>query len=250
MRKFITGLTIAGLMTIGLAAQSVPIHSHPQKLAYLSEAERFPLDAQCQWREEPVPLGIIDPAWQHTHIQLWPFLYQEIDNNLIRIPFAIMLRNTKGTAIIDLERQELVVKIEWDDIGESRHRELQGNPQGIVMWHGHITIDPQVDHGGHKFTPHGWYSPQFEVITFYNSGANVLQLVRLPFYSVQDLNVSTSNDLYPSLVASCYPHTAGITEWGTNYVEAETFLPLLPISTLWSPIVTSAAYGGNEIGEV
>lgn len=244
-----TRLLVALFVLIASVAQAQPIHGHPQKAAYASEAERVMLDMQCQWREVPVPLGIIDPGWQHTHIQLWPFLYQDVGDGLIRIPFALVLKNLHGVAIVDLARQELVVKVEWDDIGEVARREIPGDPQGITHWPGHLTLDPRRNVGGHGFTPHGWYSPQFEVNTFFDTGANILQLVRLPFYSVQDASAPEFVGGFPALIGSCYPHTADVTEWGTNYIQAETFLPLLPFSTLWTPIVGSAAYGGNEIGE-
>lgn len=229
-------------------AQPIPIQGHPQKLFYASEAERFILDEQCQWRQKPAPLGIIDPNWQHTHIRLHTFLYQRIDGTeLIRVPFDLVLKNTEGFASIDLARQELVVKIEWDDIGEQSYRALPGDATSVLTWSGYITYDPRIDHGGHKFSPKGWYPPQFEVTTFYDTGADVLQLVRLPFYGVLDPNAPEDGH-YPVLIGSCYPHTATIKEWGTNYVEIDTFLPLNPISAIWRMIATSAAYGGNEIG--
>lgn len=225
-------------------AQSVPIFGHPQT----ATTGPVPLDGQCQWREEPAPLGIIDKAWQHTHIQLWPNLY-EIINGLIRIPFNIVTRNLKGYAAVDLDRQELVTKIEWDDIGEQHYRALFGDPTGIKNWPGHITIDPHKDAGGHLFPQKGWYSPQFEVNTFYDTGSNILQLTRLPYYSMLDPTAKDGSlSGFPIYIVSCYPHTFDITEWGTNYVEVDTYLPLLPISTKWPLVATSAAYGGHEIG--
>lgn len=208
----------------------------------------FPLDMQCQWREVPVPLGIIDPGWQHTHVQTWPLLYQQV-GDLVRVPFAVMLRNTAGFASVDLGRQEVVTKIEWDDIGESAYREMRGDPHAIVMWHGHITYDPRKKHDGHEFPLKGWYSPQFEVNTFYDTGANILQLVKLPFYSVVDPTAPDGSlSGYPVLLGSCYPHSPRIKEWGTNYIEVDNFLPVSPIAALWQLITGTAAYGGNEIG--
>lgn len=258
LRKFILALVILG-MSANLFAQ--PIFNHPQKSSYASEAEYPTISCQCHWKENPTaaPDGsnsqaIIDAALTtaaHTHFDVRGPIYSEI-TGLLRVPFTIKLFQTDGTASFTLDRQETVTRIEWDATGTDVAPIMIGDPfpHALMEYSGHFTIDPRRNAGGHGFPQRGWYSPQIQVNTNFTSGAGTLQLLRYPLYSMLDPNAPDGSlSGYPVLIASCYPHSPGITEWGTNYVEVDNFIPLTPISASWPLIVGTAAYGGNEVGD-
>lgn len=258
MRMFMGGLA-AAVLSWSTLAQAQPIHGHPQKAAYASPAEWPTPSCQCHWQELPaaIPDGanaqaIIEAALtaaQHTHVDITAPIYAEIDG-LLRVAFVIKAFQTAGVITSALDRQETVTKIEWDDTGSEVAPIMRGSPlpHRLVEWRGHLTYDPRKKHDGHEFPPRGWYSPQFEVLTHFDSGAVTLQLAWMPFYSIVDPTAPETPG-FPVLSSRCYPHSVQINEWGTNYVEAESFLPLLPISQPWPLIVASTAYGGNELGD-
>lgn len=227
----------------------IPIHGHPQKQFYTDEKERTKISCQSHWRDTPREGDLTAHNVKHTHVDVFPFLYQEVDD-LVVVPFAIVLHHTEGFATVDLNRQETVVKIDWDDVGVQVYRDLPGNPDGDATWTGKITYDPRRNVGGHGFPLRGWYSPQFEVGTKYPNGVEILQLVKIPFYSMLDPTAPDGSlSGAPMLAASSYPHSPRIKEWGTNYAETGAFLPLAPISQPWRLWMGTAAYGGNEIGD-
>lgn len=231
----------------------IAIHGHPQKQFYDGDDPRQRTKVSCQshWRDTPREGDLTAHNVKHTHVDLFPFLYQEVDD-LIVVPFAIVLHHTDGFATVNLDRQETVVKVDWDDIGvqTDTERKLPGNPDGDATWTGHLTYDPRRNVGGHGFPLRGWYSPQFEVGTTYPNGVEILQLVKIPFYSMLDPAAPDGSlSGVPTIISSSYPHSPRIKEWGTNYVETGAFLPLAPITQPWRLWMGTAAYGGNEIGD-
>lgn len=257
IRQYLTTLLMFSLPAL-VAAQ--PIHGHPQgKTNYASPSEWPTVSCQCHWIKAPEVLSdgsdsraIIEAALtsaQHTHVDITAPIYSEI-NGLLRVPFVIKAFQTAGVITASLDRQETVTKIEWDDTGSETAPIMRGSPlpHRLVEWRGHITYDPRKKHSGHEFPPRGWYSPQFEVLTFFDTGDVTLQLALMSFYSMVDV-ATLEAPSFPIVSSRCYPHSVQINEWGTNYVEAESFLPLLPISQPWPLIVASTAYGGNELGD-
>lgn len=258
MKKWFVALVVV-FVAFPHIGHAQPIHNHPQKSFYANETEWPTISCQCHWEEFPAaaPDGsnsqaIIEIALtksQHTHVDVTAPIYSEIDG-LLRVPFVIKAFQTAGIITAALDRQETVTKIEWDDTGSEVAPIMRGSPlpHRLVEWRGHLTYDPRKKHDGHEFPPRGWYSPQFEVLTFFDTGAVTLQLAWMPFYSMVDPTAPETPG-FPVVSSRCYPHSVQINEWGTNYVEAESFLPLLPISQPWPLIVASTAYGGNELGD-
>lgn len=261
---------LIGLLLCASTATAQPIHGHPQKAAYASVAEYPKPSGQCHWLTDPVlpeakPDGsnsqeiinaiLMGPSSQHTHFDPVFPLYSEITGP-IRGSFTLKLYQTDGQAHFDLDRQETVTKIEWDDTGSEEAPILLGSPlpHRLMQWTGHVTIDPRRSVGGpspigHGFPQRGWYSPQIEVVTTFAKAGPTTQLMRLPFYSMLDPNAPDGSlSGAPILISSCYPHSPATTEWGTNYVEVDSYLPLAPISTVWSPPTGTASYGGKNIG--
>lgn len=240
-------------------AQAQPIHGHSQKAAYASPTEYPRPSAQCHWNEPLPPAApdgsnsqaIIDAALlgsAHIHFDPVTPFYSEV-TGLIRSAFTIKLFQTGGTATFDLDRQETVTKIEWDDVGELPRRVLTGDPapHAVRQWTGHFTIDPRRNVGGHGFPSRGWYSPQIEIGFAPNTHVEILQLVKPAFYSMLDPSAPDGSlSGAPVVIASCYPHSPKITEWGTNYVEADTMLPLAPISAPWPIAMGTASYGSTS----
>lgn len=225
--------------------QAQTIHGHSQKSSYANESEYQDISDQCHWLE---PNKLV----AHLHFDTKSPIYSEINHSLLRIPFTIKLFQTDGTATFPLDRQELVTKIEWDETGSETAPIMKGDPasHALKQWTGHLTIDPNRNVGGHGFPQKGWYSPQIEVHINFPSGANVNQVTRLPFYSMLDPNAPDGSlSGLPLLIASCYPHSGATDEWGTNYVEVDNYLPLLPINADWPLIVATASYGGRNIGD-
>lgn len=247
MKKWFVALGIAlGMATVS-AQSPIVIHGHPQKAVYASEAEWPTISSQCHW----LP-ATSDGMVGHTHVDVTAPIYAELTGAPLRVPFTVKIFHTEGIVSVSLDRQELVTKIEWDDIGEAAYRELPGDPHGLQIHSGHITYDPRRNVGGHGFPDRGWYSPQFEVGTRFTSrvGVETLQLVRLPFYSMLDPTAPDGSlSGVPLLISSCYPHSPETPEWGTNYVETGAYIPLMPISTLWRLWMDTTSYGGRDLGD-
>lgn len=261
-----TRLLVALFVLVASSVQAQPIHGHPQKAAYASPAEYRKPSFQCHWNE-PLPeanpdgsnaKAIIDASLllsSHLHFDPVGPIYSDI-NDLLRMDFTVKLFQSGGEAVFDLDRQETVTKIEWDDIGEQFRRVIVGDPasHALIQRTGHFTIDPRrtvggAPPGGHGFPPRGWYSPQIEIDWKPNDHIEIAQVTRLPFYSTLDPSAPDGSLTgFPQMISSCYPHSPKISEWGTNYVEADSFLPLTPIFVPWPIDMGTAAYGGKEIG--
>lgn len=220
------------------------IQGHPQKSSYADPSEWPDISCQNHWNE-------LNKLISHSHFDVKAPIYSHI-SDLLKLQFAIKLFQFDGEAFFVLDSQELVTKIEWDETGSETSPRLIGDPSShaLKQWTGHLTIDPHRNVGGHGFPLRGWYSPQIQVDLKFNSGATITQLFRLPFYSMLDPTAPDGSlSGAPLLIASGYPHSSATDEWGTNYVEVDNYLPLLPINADWPLIVGTASYGGRNIGE-
>lgn len=257
-------MILALLIGPAAPASAQPIHGHPQKAAYASEAERPPFEPQCHWHDEgglpeALPDGsnsreIIEAVMRsdktaHTHFRFNPPVYSELAGTL-RLPFTIRAFQTAGLVSFDMGVQRSIAKIEWDDTGSEVAPIMRGDPlpHRLIEWSGHLTYDVNLDkHDGYVAPPKGWWFPQGRVDTRYDRGAIVSLLFHVPFYSMRDPSAPEVPE-FPRLIAGCYPHSTLTNEWGNNYVEVDSFLPLAPIFAPWPVDLGTASYGGVKLG--
>lgn len=233
-------IALASLL-VAASVNAQTIHGHPQLVSYASPAE-WPTDsAQCHWTPADAVIPAAGGMTGHTHLDLTLPRYAETAGESFRVAFAIKSFHTAGEVFgID---GALIRDVVWDATGTATPPPMVGDPMGLKVWTGHLTIDPLHD-DGYPITRHGWFLMHVSVVTRFTNGTAIRNTLEEPLFSVIDPTVEQGT-FYPMVRSTCN----GSSKLGTNYgavlTEYRKFLPLAPISTAWPIQPISEGYGGQ-----
>jgi hypothetical protein len=135
----------------------------------------------------------------------------------------------------------------WDATGTTVEPALIGDPMGIILFTGHLTIDPTMPN--RWFTTNGWWAPLLEIDTYFNGGDTMAEQVTEPFYVAVDPAAPETPSLGPLYRSSCQPHSATHPDilWGNNFVGTSDSIPLSPLAAPWTLNVGTAGYGAQGL---
>jgi hypothetical protein len=246
MRLFWLSVCLVGLFSFPAQAQ-IALHGHPQKAVYGSPAEWPTFSTpQCHWRSETVQSAAITPL-EHVHFDLNAPFYGELSGPLV-VPFTVTLFHLSGQSVFG-DRLYGARDVVWDATGSSVSPPLIGDPMGIVLFTGHLTLDPTLS--SPWTTAHGWYGTEFQVETYFAGGDTMVNELIAPFYSVVDPTQPETpvTPLSHEYMAACIPIDATHPDiiWGVNFVQTPDYLPVAPITapmTLW---MDTAGYGAQGL---
>lgn len=233
---------------IALPLMAQPIHGHPQKASYANPTEWPTISAQGHWVPSDNPPT---DALGHTHVDLHCPFAAEVSIAFI-CDFSLKLFHVAGE--IKAFRSEFISNMVFDNDSTIQvnnegvlNKPLKGDKQGLVIWTGHLTIDPNVDQG-HPAPPRGWFAVPFGALTFFDNGDTMLTRLWFGFYSVKNPSAPETEG-FPFLASRVDATSARHPEivWGTDLVDYYNHIPLLPIEQPWFFTLGTAAYGGKDL---
>ncbi len=252
-----------------LAADRVPetplilaIHGDPQKAAYASPAEWPYLSAQCHARPANVEtdghadaFGTFNPTLGHVHVDWALPIYAEVRGPTV-IPFTLKLFHVAGR-VTNIWGSP-IGHIRWDDSGvEETGSEisegLTGDPTGLVVRSGTLTIDPTTTSPVYTPVPRGWFFADLAVRTQFETGVRLDAHILASLYSVIDPTAPETPPLTatdPNLQANCQligPLDSN-SPFGSAISELRAYLPLGPISAPYPYLPVVYNYGGTISG--
>lgn len=216
-----------------------PIHNHPQLAAYGSAAQWPYWSAQTHWRLRGVP------TLAHTHADLRCPAYAEIDSAGIVCNFTVKLFHTPGrVGRIDTE---LIRDMVWDATGSTAQPALIGDPDGLKIWTGHLTIDPTLSET-HPAPLRGWFVARFRLVTAFDNGDNTGADLIMPFYSVRDPNAPETLAIpLAGNMGNSFSAARPEISWGVTFALTNYMVPIAPISQPWLQQFDTAGYGGVNL---
>lgn len=228
-----------------LYAQTIHQYPYDSSVTSYSDPSIWPtLSGQCHWRpsnsntDTTTTPQLMSPQIGHTHVEVKAPIYAEVSGNFI-VPFTIMLFQTDGS----IDPSELssaygnhLTNIVWDT-PNNIPPVMQGDPNGLKMWTGHLTVDftdnPDV-------VKHGWFQVFFGIHTSLKNGDNTRTGIFIPFYSVLDptspetpLTSTSTMTRVDCVTGSARDTFSG--DFGDSIASYNNYLPILaPINTLIS----------------
>lgn len=247
------------LVSSTLAAQT--IHGAPQGVTQYTDPSQWPfISGQCHWA--PERLDPLDLTLGHTHIEASVPIWGELGGAPITVPVTVRLFRTAGK-IVNVwadHAGDHTNDVIWDRLpdGTIPTFPLQGDPNGLKTWTGHVILDPFGDYkdGVGGFPAHGTFGERFYARTVFDNGDQMsYALLSVPMYSVID---PTQPEVAPPggssfFRASCTPFSPGTTPDGSNgsgIVEVPTGQTLPIFAPIAEPVTVSTNaynYGPNEV---
>lgn len=262
-----SALVIAACL-VAPVVSAQPIHGHPQKAAYASPAEWLTPSSQCHWRPGsgmpptfpvvPVGLSVADPQIAHTHLDCTMPIYGEITGP---IPVACVIKafHTAGVVGGLISPLEQIRDVVYADTGTATAPVMRGDPMGVKQWAVSFVFDPALLR--HTFPPtltvppHGWFTTDFSIKTFYDNGDTMnLDAIR-PLYSMLTPSAPEQKipDIGLTLMTGCSPNTLrrpDLNQYGNQMGEIVSefvgLVPLAPIAAPWSTAGFFYAYATLE----
>jgi len=177
-----------------------------------------------------------------VHLDLKCPLYSEVSGPT-SCQFAIKQFRIAGQTYVNPDYFYQYRDMVWDATGSTTPPLMVGDPGGLKVYTGHVTMDPAMP------TPspvlHGWFVPHIFVSTFLDNGDSLQTRALLGFYSMRDPSAPEVSS-YPLVSCRSEAHSSRRPEkaWGTTFAETGQFLPIVPISAPWDNVVSTARYGG------
>ncbi len=235
------------------------IHGDPQKAAYATPAEWPYVSAQCHLKPATAnrtghddAFGVFNPTLGHVHVD-WSLPYAAEVGGPVVVHFVLKLFHIDGR-VTNIWGSP-IRNIRWDgsgveETGSEITEVILGDPLGLVVRSGTLTVDPTLTNGVYTPVPRGWFYTDLAVRVLATTGVKVDAHILASLYSVLTPSAAetpplTAND--PNYQANC--QFTGPTDtnspFGSAISEYRTYIPLAPISAFFPLVPVVYNYGGT-----
>ncbi len=198
---------------------------------------------------------MFNPTLGHVHVD-WSLPYAAEVDRAIRVPFTIKLFHLSGR-VTNIWGSP-IGSITWDasgivERGSEITEVIVGDPNGLVVRSGVLTVDPTLTSPVYTPIGRGWFFADLAVRVMTTIGGRLDAHILESLYSVVDPTAPESVPLTstdPNVQANCQfigPSDSN-SPFGSAISEYRSYIPLAPFSAVWPLVPVVYNYGGTISG--